>query len=179
MTKILQTTESFIDSSIGSWKSIRSSHSLAFQEFENTNSNIIISKINLDNEEVNDILKAFKSNLKINFALKITWEAKSDWNDDQKVNRDQTTLLFSAKDSYSGKIFKNKGYAELIHSCSNYYMDETSGLNITTEYNSTVTFERINFLSKNVRFRYSIIKGKTNSEIIQTSHSSEIRNFPS
>tara|TARA_B100000965_G_C19459504_1_gene699051 strand:+ start:423 stop:962 length:540 start_codon:yes stop_codon:yes gene_type:complete len=177
LTKTFNTTESFIDNSIGSWKSIRSSHSLAFQEFENTNSNIQIAKVNLDNKVVDEILKEFKSNLKINFALKIKWEAKSDWNDDQKSNIDQTILLFSAKNSYSGKIFKNKGYAELIYSSSNYYLDEKGGLNITTEYNSTVSFERIHFLSKNVRFRYSIIQGKSNNEIIQTSHSSEIRDF--
>ena len=179
MTKILETTKSFIDKSIGAWKSIRSTHSLAFQEFENTNSNILISEINIDSEEVIEISEKFKSDLDADFALKITWEAKSDWIEEQKVDLDQTTLVFSEKDFYSGTIFKNKGYAELVHSFSNYYMDKKGGLNITTEYNSTVSFERINFLSKNVRFRYSIIKSKSNHAIIQTSHSSEIRDLSS
>ncbi|MBK16543.1 MAG: phycobiliprotein lyase [Prochlorococcus sp. SP3034] len=179
MKKTLETTKSFIDRSIGTWKSIRSSHSLAFQEFENTNSNIEISMINIANKEVIDILENFKSNARPDFAVRITWEAKSDWNEEQKVNIDQTTLVFLEQNPYSGTIYKNKGYAELIRSFSNYYIDKKGGLNITTEYNSTISFEKINFVSENVRFRYSIIKSKSNEAIIQTSHSSEIRNLSS
>ena len=95
--------------------------------------------------------------------------------DEQIVKVDETILIFSKNCSSTGFILKNKGYAELIHSFSNYYLDQEGGLNITTEYNSTISFEKINFLSENVRFRYSIIKDKSNHSIIQTSHSSEIR----
>ena len=175
LKKISETINSFIDRSIGSWKSIRSSHSLAFQEFENTNSNILISKINIDNKEVKDILLDFNFELFEPFAIKITWEAKSDWIEESTLKVDQATLIFSKIDAYSGHILRNKGYAELVKSRSNYYLDQKGGLNITTEYNSTISFERINFLSENVRFRYSIIKSKSNLSVLQTSHSSEIR----
>ena len=175
MRKKIETINSFIDKSIGSWKSIRSTHSLAFQEFENTNSNIIISKINIDSSEVNEILKDFNFELKSPFAIKISWKAKSDWVEEPIVKVDQATLIFSKNDSSKGLILKEKGYAELVPSFSNYYLDYEGGLNITTEYNSTISFERINFLSENVRFRYSIIKNKSTHSIIQTSHSSEIR----
>ena len=175
MKKKVETINSFIDNSIGSWKSIRSTHSLAFQEFENTNSNIIISKINLDSEEASEVLKNFNFQLKSPFAIKIIWEAKSDWTDEQIVKVDETILIFSKNCSSTGFILKNKGYAELIHAFSNYYLDQEGGLNIRSEYNSTISFEKINFLSENVRFRYSIIKDKSNHSIIQTSHSSEIR----
>lgn len=177
MRKKIETINSFIDKSIGSWKSIRSTHSLAFQEFENTNSNILISKININSSEVNQILKDSNLELKSPFAIKISWEAKSDWVEEQIIKVDETTLIFSENDSTKGLILKDKGYAELVQSFSNYYLDNEGGLNITTEYNSSISFERINFLSENVRFRYSIIKNKSNHSIIQTSHSSEIRDL--
>ena len=177
MRKKIETINSFIDKSIGSWKSIRSSHSLAFQEFENTNSKILISKININSSEVSEILKDFNLKLNSPFAVKISWEAKSDWIEEELFKVDQTILIFSEIDSSKGLILKNKGYAELVKSFSNYYLDNEGGLNITTKYNSTISFERINFLSENVRFRYSIIKNKSNHSIMQTSHSSEIRDL--
>ncbi len=175
MTKTPETTRSFIDKSLGDWKAIRSSHSLAFQEVETINSNIYISEIKINSKDVEEILKKFNLKLQNPFAINITWEAKSDWNEDLEVKKDKTTLVFSQKDSCSGTILRNKGYAELIHSSSDYYIDIEGGLNITTEYSSNLSFERINFLSKNVRFRYSIIQSRSNDSIIQTSHSSEIR----
>ena len=175
MRKKIETINSFIDKSIGTWKSIRSTHSLAFQEFENTNSTISINNIKIDNIEASETLKNFNLELNDPFAIQIKWEAKSDWSEEQTAIFDQTTLIFSKNDSFSGIILKNKGYAESVKSCSNYFLDSEGGLNIKTEYDSTVSFERINFLSMNVRFRYSILKNKSNLSIIQTSHSSEIR----
>ena len=175
LTKILKTIRSFLDQSIGEWKSIRSSHSLAFQEFENTNCKLTISPINLKNKEVHNLLKKFKKKLNEPIAIKIAWEAISDWTEDKKINEDKTILVFSQNNSSSGEILRSKGYAELVHSCSDFFIDQEGGLNINTIYNSTFSFERINFLSKNVRFRYSIIKDKVSNSVIQTSHSSEIR----
>ena len=47
MTKNLTIINQFIDKSIGEWKSIRSSHTLAFQEFENSTSKIYIKHISI------------------------------------------------------------------------------------------------------------------------------------
>ena len=46
MKKNLTIINQFIDKSIGEWKSIRSTHTLAFQEFENSTSKIYIKHIN-------------------------------------------------------------------------------------------------------------------------------------
>ena len=178
MKKKVETINSFIDKSIGSWKSIRSTHSLAFQEFENTNSNIIISKINIKCKEANKILEDFKLELNETFAIKIEWKAKSDWIEEETIKGDQSIFIFTKNDPLTGLILKNKGYAEQVKSLSKYSLDQEGGLNITTKYDTTISFERINFLSENVRFRYSIIKSKSNNSIIQTSHSSEIRELP-
>ena len=57
MQKNQITIKKFIDKSIGEWKSLRSTHTIAFQEFENTTSNIDISYQNLDSNETKNILK--------------------------------------------------------------------------------------------------------------------------
>ena len=174
MKKNLTTIKDFIDKSIGEWKSIRSTHTLAFQEFENTTSNLIISYLDINNEEVNFIVNKFNFSLNPEFAISISWMATTNWIE-ENVTQNETILVFLPKDSNSGIILRNKGYSELIHCHSNYLLDDKNHLDIVTEYNSTISEEKVWFLSKNVRTRYSIIKNKNNNSLIQTSHTSEIR----
>ena len=175
MRKSQITIKEFIDKSIGEWKSLRSTHTIAFQEFENTTSNIFISHISIDSNEAKDLLKKFSFSLNPKFAIKIIWQASSDWALEEESDQNDTTLIFSQKDINSGIILRNKGYAEMIHTYSNYFIDEQANLNITTEYNSIISEEKIWFISNNLRARYSLIKNKEFGSLIQTSHSSEIR----
>ena len=175
MKKNLITIKEFIDKSIGEWKSIRSTHTLAFQEFENTNANLIISYQNIESEEILEIKNRFKFSEDIAFAIKITWQSISEWTTENKSHESNTILIFVPKDEYTGTLIKDKGYAEQIPSFSHYYMDDYKTLNIQSEYNATLSDEKIWFLSKNVRSRYSIIRNKINNGILQTSHATEIR----
>ena len=177
MKKKLITTKKFIERSIGEWKSIRSTHSLAFQDYENTNSHISIANLSLTNKKVKDLVKKFNFEINPEFAVTINWRSESDWLDEQKVDNDETLMVFLSKNLNSGIILRDKGYAESIPSCSEYFLNDKNCLNLTTIYNSTLSEENIWFLSKNVRTRFSVIKNKTNNAIIQTSHSSEIRDI--
>ena len=176
LKKKLTTIKDFITQSIGEWKSIRSTHSLAFQEFENTNSVIKISYFDND-QTVKNVIKKFNynSDIQICFSINISWRAESNWSTDNYKKNNQTLFIFSPKDIRSGIIFRDKGYAESIHSASEYYLDNNSELNIITKYSETISEERIWFLSENVRSRYSVIKNKTHNSILQTSFSTEIR----
>jgi len=60
LTKNLTIINQFIDKSIGEWKSIRSTHTLAFQEIENSTSKISIKQINSKNKKVVEIFKKYK-----------------------------------------------------------------------------------------------------------------------
>ena len=175
MKKNLKTTKEFINNSIGEWKSIRSTHTLAFQEFENTNSNILISYLNLNDEVIIQLLQEFKCTNQASFAIKISWESISEWAVENKSQESQTILIFLPKDKYSGTLLKSNGYAEQIPTFCKYFINEGQQLNIQSEYNSTISEERIWFLSSNVRSRYSVIKQKINKSILQTSHATEIR----
>ena len=175
MKKNLITIKEFIDKSIGEWKSIRSTHTLAFQEFENTNSSLIISNQNIGSNEVLEIKNRFNSSIKISFAIKITWKSFSEWQTENKSHESNTILIFFPKDEFTGILIKDKGYTEQIPSSSRYIIDESNTFNIETEYNSTISEEKIWFLTENVRSRYSVIKNKINKGILQTSHATEIR----
>ena len=180
MTKNLITINQFIDKSIGEWKSIRSTHTLAFQEFENSTSRINIKNINSRNKKVIEIFKNHKLSLSLeNTAISIKWQAISDWDDDDMSEEDETSLIFLPKDKNSGNVLRNKGYTESFISSSNYFVDEKNNLHIKTFYKSTVSEERICFLSAHIRSRFSTIRNLGNNSVIQTSHTSEIRNLAS
>ena len=179
MTKNLTKINQFIDKSIGEWKSIRSTHTLAFQEFENSTSKIFIKQINSKNKKVVEIFKNYKLSLNLeSIAISIKWQAISDWDDD--INeRDETILIFIPKDENSGIVLRNKGYTESVISSSNYFVDGQNNLHIKTVYKSTVSEERICFLSTHIRSRFSTIRNQETKSVIQTSHTSEIRNLAS
>ena len=175
MTKNLITIKEFISRSIGEWKSLRSTHSLAFQEFENTHSKIKIAFVDLNNSEVCNLLNESKFKSNAEFAIIIKWISESDWSNELEINHDKNLFVFSPETTKSGIILRNKGYAEQISSYSTYSIDHNECLNLQTTYNCTTSEEKVWFLSNNVRSRYSIIRNKSSEGIIQTSHSTEIR----
>ena len=178
MTKKLITINQFIQKSLGEWKSIRSTHSLAFQEVENSTSKIVIKELEINNKNVVELLEKYNSTSKATvIALSISWEAISDWEMDKKTEEDKTILLFLPQDKNKGIVLRNKGYTEYVISSSEYLIDENESLNIKTIYSSTVSEERICFLSNHIRSRYSVIRNYENNTVIQTSHTSEIRNM--
>ena len=178
MTKNLITINQFIQKSLGEWKSIRSTHSLAFQEVENSTSKIVIKELERKNNNVVELFEKYNLSSKSSFiAISISWQAIGDWEMDQKIEEDKTILLFLPKDKNKGIILRNKGYTESVISSSEYLIDKNGNLNIKTVYSSTNSEERICFLSAHVRSRYSVIRNQENNTIVQTSHTSEIRNI--
>ena len=170
MKKNLTTISQFIDNSIGEWKSIRSTHTLAFQEFENSTSKIYIKQINSKDKKVNEIFKNYKLTLNLeSIAISIKWQAISDWEENNMGKEDETILIFLPKDDNSGIILRNKGYTESFISSSNYFFDEQNNLHIKTIYKSTISEERISFLSNHVRSRFSTVRNLENNSVIQTS----------
>ena len=152
----------------------------SFSEFENSTSKIYIKNINSKNKKVIEIYKNYKLSLNLkSIAISIKWKATSDWEDDDINEGDETILIFLPKDENSGIVLRNKGYTESVISSSNYFIDEQNNLHIKTIYKSAVSEERISFLSTHVRSRFSTIRNLENNSVIQTSHTSEIRNLAS
>ena len=107
----------FLLKSVGEWNSMRSGHSLAFQEFEE-----IRSKIKISSSQPNDarVIKFLKDNSittkAVNKAFLISWEAKSEWDEEnQKGNSSGESILVPIEDSKTeGKIIRSVGYTEAI-----------------------------------------------------------------
>ena len=74
----------FVERSEGQWRSMRSGHSLAFQQFEEVLSQISIQRLKLDDERVQELIQeqtaALSGEPEAPFLME--WSAESDWEPD-------------------------------------------------------------------------------------------------
>ena len=176
--KISIKIKDFISNSVGEWRSMRSGHSLAFQQFEEIKSKIIIEELEIDDANVREVLK--KTNYKKDKAVspfKMNWEAESDWNDEVSLNDSNGScyLIPIPKTLNSGLIIRSTGYAEQIQAVSIYNFLNDESFVIKTKYAHSRCEEKIWFPSENFRCRASIIFSKDGNSILQTSFASEIK----
>ena len=170
--------EEFFLKSVGEWNSMRSGHSLAFQEFEEIRSRIKIIPAKSNDSRV---IKLLKDNLsttnKENKAFLISWEAKSEWSEkNQKEKLSGESILVPIQVSQKeGKIIRSVGYTQAIPVISLYKFLDDRTLIIHSNYDHICTEERIWFVSNNLRCRSSVTKAINSSAILQTSYASEIR----
>ena len=170
--------EEFFLRSIGEWNSMRSGHSLAFQEFEEIRSIVKIFPAKNNDARVNKLLKDnLFTNYTQNKAFLINWEAQSDWGDEnQKEKTYGESILVPIECSETeGKIIRSVGYSEAIEIVSLYKLLNDGTLIIYSNYNNICTEERIWFVSNNLRSRSSVTRATDSLAILQTSYASEIR----
>ena len=170
--------EEFFLKSVGEWNSMRSGHSLAFQEFEEIRSRIkIIPAKNNDSRVIKLLKDNLVTNNDVNQAFLINWESKSEWGDENnKENSSGESILVPLEISKTeGKIIRSVGYTEAIQLISLYKLLDDGTLIIYSNYNNISTEERIWFLSHNLRSRSSITRAIDSLAILQTSYASEIR----
>ena len=170
--------EEFFLKSVGDWNSMRSGHSLAFQEFEE-----IRSKIKIIPAKKNDsrVIKLLNDNIvtkKVEYkAFIINWESKSEWGEESQkdIISGESILIPIEVSQTEGKLIRSVGYTEAIPLISLYKFLNDGTLVINSRYENVFTEERIWFISNNLRSRSSVIKSLDSSAILQTSYASEIR----
>ena len=170
--------EQFFSKSVGEWKSMRSGHSLAFQEFEEIRSKIIIVPAQNNDPRIMKLLKGHSINNKdVKKAFLISWEAKSEWGEESiKENSSGESILVPLEISTTeGEIIRSVGYSESIQIVSSYKLLDDGTLIINSNYNHISTEERIWFISNNLRSRSSVTRASESLAILQTSYASEIR----
>ena len=170
--------EEFFLKSIGEWNSMRSGHSLAFQEFEEVRSRIRITSAKRSDSRVIKLLKDnLVTNNDVNQAFLINWESKSEWGDENnKENSSGESILVPLEISKTeGKIIRSVGYTEAIQLISLYKLLDDGTVIIHSTYNHICTEERIWFVTNNLRSRSSVTRAINSSAILQTSYASEIR----
>ena len=171
--------EQFVAQTEGEWRSMRSAHSLAFQQFEDVLSEISVEKISLTHSDLQAILKQegdlSVSDIKSPFLMK--WAAESDWepDDPNDVANGQCIIVPIPNNEQSGTLLRSVGYAESIAARSEYNILDDGTFVLITQYEQSIAEERIWFVSENVRCRSSVLKTSEGSGILQTSFSSEVR----
>ncbi len=170
--------EEFFLKSVGEWNSMRSGHSLAFQEFEEIRSKIKISTIKSNDSRVKNLLEErLLTNYEIKKPFLISWEAMSEWEDENQKDRSsgESILIPLEFSKNEGMIIRSLGYIEAIKIISLYKILNDGTLIIYSDYKHITTEERIWFVSNNLRSRSSVTRAIDSLAILQTSYASEIR----
>ena len=180
-TQACMTIEQFVAQSSGKWRSMRSGHSLAFQQFEEVLSEVTIEAISKDDSAVKQLLEsslANKHNLEtISSPFKMEWCAESDWEpeDPSEVSSGSCIIVPLVKDISSGTLIRSVGYAESDAAISKYNFSNDGTFTLTTNYEQSIAEEKIWFVSENVRCRSSVLRTSAGSGVLQTSFASEVR----
>ena len=183
MSTILKsmTIEQFVAQSVGKWRSMRSGHSLAFQQFEDVLSEVSIESIEKDDSAVQDLLSTATSHQGHSSGIvapfRMEWSAESDWEpeDPSQVSSGSCLIIPLKKSDYSGILIRSVGYAESELAESTYQFLDDGTFLLTTHYEQSIAEERIWFVSDNVRCRSSVLKTSAGSGVLQTSFASEVR----
>ena len=180
-TQACMTIEQFVAQSSGKWRSMRSGHSLAFQQFEEVLSEVTIEAISKDDSAVKQLLEsslANKHNLEtISSPFRMEWCAESDWEpeDPSEVSSGSCIIIPLVKDISSGTLIRSVGYAEAEAAISEYNFSNAGTFTLTTNYEQSIAEEKIWFVSENVRCRSSVLRTSAGSGVLQTSFASEVR----
>ena len=180
-TPACMTIEQFVAQSSGKWRSMRSGHSLAFQQFEEVLSEVTIEEISKDDSAVIQLIESSSANIqnldKISSPFKMEWCAESDWepDDPSEVSSGSCIIVPFIKNISSGTLIRSVGYAESETAVSEYSFSNDGTFTLTTNYEQSIAEERIWFVSENVRCRSSVLRTSAGSGILQTSFASEVR----
>ena len=179
--QVRMTIEQFVAQSSGKWRSMRSGHSLAFQQFEEVLSEVVIEELSKEDPGVKQLLKSSLAKeqdiCSISSPFKMEWCAESDWepDDPSEVSSGSCIIVPLAKDKSSGTLIRSLGYAESEAAISEYHFLDDGTFTLTTQYEQSIAEERIWFVSENVRCRSSVLRTSAGSGILQTSFASEVR----
>ena len=171
----------FVERSQGSWRSMRSAHSLAFRQFEEVLSDI---KIKLLSTEDTAVLKYLSDlsipSTSITSPFQMTWEADSDWEpeDPSAVSSGSCMLIPVPLTEREGKLLRSVGYAEAEPATSTYQFLDDDTFILHTSYGQSIAEERIWFVSDHVRCRSSVLRTSAGSGVLQTSCASAVRRMP-
>jgi phycoerythrin-associated linker protein len=171
------TISTFVQKSLGNWRSLRSVHHLAFSHLEEVRSEIEIIPLTVDDPLVISLCQ--EHNIDVALAespFRMSWEGESDWDGQEELKG--TTVLVPIPDpdnSHKGQLLRDRGYAETMPAIALYEIQEDGTFILTTNYDRASAEEKIWFVNPNLRFRVSMIKTADGKGVVTTSFSSEIR----
>ena len=107
--------EQFVAQSEEKWRSMRSGHSLAFQQFEDVLSEVEITRIKTTDTDIAQLLAAsdLEADRQISSPFRMSWSAESDWepDDPSEVSSGSCLIVPLPLDKTNGKLLRSVGYA--------------------------------------------------------------------
>ena len=169
----------FVEFSLGTWRSQRSAHHLAFRHFEEVISTIDIEVVEPGDPQVIALCKSHNIDPATAISpFKMSWEGESDW--DEEETMEGSTILVpipNPENPTRGRLLREQGYAETIPSVGEYHFSNDETFVLRTNYDRATAEEKIWFATPNLRFRVSLIKTSDGKGVVTASFSSEIRSL--
>ena len=169
--------DEFVERSLGTWRSQRSAHHLAFHHFEEVTSEIKIISLDNNDERVIELCKSNKVDPHLVASpFFMEWEGESHWDEDEVLAG--STVLVPVPDLENptkGKLLREQGYAETVPAIGYYHLVEDGSFILNTKYERASAEEKIWFATPNLRLRVSLIKTGDGKGVTTASFSSEIR----
>lgn len=173
--------QTFVEQSIGRWRSQRSAHHLAFSHFEAIESVIDIVALSSDDPDVVALCKSCDVALELIVSpFRMTWEGQSDWNEEDVLKGSSVLIpVPDPSNSKRGKLLRDQGYAETMEAAGDYHITDEGMFVLVTPYDRASAEEKIWFVNPNMRCRVSLIKTSAGTGVVTASFSSEIRQLKS
>ncbi len=171
--------DEFVERSLGTWRSQRSAHHLAFHHFEEVTSQIEIQSLENSDARVIELCKTNQVDPHlVSSPFYMTWLGESDWDEDEVLSG--STVLVPVPDIENptkGRLLREQGYAETIPAIGYYQLVEDGSFILNTQYDRATAEEKIWFATPNLRLRVSLIKTADGKGVTTASFSSEIRSL--
>ncbi|MBS0018505.1 MAG: phycobiliprotein lyase [Arthrospira sp. SH-MAG29] len=151
----------FFNMSAGRWRSLRTTHHLAFRQAEKGFSDINVTSLTASDPQVAEICKMHDIDPSLAAGgAHVTWNGEMAWDKEDENHKGSTVFAIvpDPDDPRRGRMLRERGYAEIVPVIGRFEMDEEDGLTLITEYETMSSIERFWFVGSNVRMRSSAVK---------------------
>ncbi|AMW26792.1 MULTISPECIES: phycobiliprotein lyase [Arthrospira] len=151
----------FFNMSAGRWRSLRTTHHLAFRQAEKGFSDINVTSLTAEDPQVAEICKMHDIDPSLAAGgAHVTWNGEMAWDKEDENHKGSTVFAIvpDPDDPRRGRMLRERGYAEIVPVIGRFEMDEEDGLTLITEYETMSSIERFWFVGSNVRMRSSAVK---------------------
>lgn len=151
----------FFNMSAGRWRSLRTTHHLAFRRAEKGFSDINVTSLTAEDPQVAEICKMHDIDPGLAAGgAHVTWNGEMAWDKEDENHKGSTVFAIvpDPDDPRRGRMLRERGYAEIVPVIGRFEMDEEDGLTLITEYETMSSIERFWFVGPNVRMRSSAVK---------------------
>lgn len=150
----------FFRRSAGRWRSQRTTHHLPFRRAESGGSEILVESLGQADPRVVEICQMHEVDpaLAIGGAY-VSWQGSMEWDREEEEHEGTTVFALVPDDASgrSGRLLRERGYAEIVPVVGHFQLDEEDGLVLTTDYETMSAVERFWFMGPNLRCRSSTV----------------------